>query len=56
MAAQKLLRFLHQRFIREKLDIMAKAVRFVPLSTYQSEMKVEDYGSSVAHLYAFEVV
>ena len=46
----------HQRFIREKLDITAKAVRFVPLSTYQSELKVEDYGSSVAHLFAFEVV
>ena len=46
----------HQRFIREKLNITAKAVRFVPLSTYQSEMKVEDYGSSVAHLFNFEVM
>lgn len=45
----------HQRFIRQKLDITAKAVRFIPLSTYYSETKTEDYGSSVAHLFNFEV-
>ena len=45
----------HQRFIKNPLDITAKAVRFIPLSTYQSEEKVEDYGSSVAHLFNFEV-
>jgi len=45
----------HQRFIREKLDITACAVRFVPVSTYDSERKVEDYGSSVAHVFNFEV-
>ena len=44
----------HQRFIREKLDITAKAVRFVPLSTYASELMIENYGSSVAHLFNFE--
>lgn len=45
----------HQRFIKHRLGISAKAVRFVPLSTYFSETKVEDYGSSVAHLFNFEV-
>lgn len=45
----------HQRFIRKRLDIMARAVRFIPLSTYQSELKNEDYGSSTAHIFNFEV-
>ena len=45
----------HQRFIRKELGIKAKAIRFVPLSTYFSEMKTEDYGSSVAHIFNFEV-
>ncbi len=45
----------HQRFIKEPLGITAKAVRFIPLSTYQSERKCEDYGSSVAHIFNFEV-
>lgn len=45
----------HQRFIREKLDVVTSAIRFIPLSTYQSEQKCEDYGSSVAHFFAFEV-
>ena len=44
-----------QRFIKRALNIKAKAVRFVPLSTYFSEARVEDYGSSVAHLFNFEV-
>ncbi len=44
-----------QRFIKRALNISAKAVRFVPLSTYFSEARVEDYGSSVAHLFNFEV-
>ena len=34
---------------------MRKAVRFIPLSPYFSETKVEDYGSSVAHIFNFEV-
>lgn len=45
----------HQRFIKQPLDITAHAVRFIPLSTYFSETKVEDYGSSVAHIFNFEV-
>ncbi|MBE5784092.1 MAG: FAD-dependent oxidoreductase [Clostridiales bacterium] len=45
----------HQRFIKEKLGITAKAVRFIPLTTYSSERKNEDYGSSSAHLFNFEV-
>ena len=45
----------HQRFIKHKLDVTAKAVRFVPLSTYHSETKTEDYGSSTAHIFNFEV-
>lgn len=45
----------HQRFIKHKLDITAKAVRFIPLSTYASEARITDYGSSVAHLFNFEV-
>ena len=45
----------HQRFIKQPLEITARAVRFIPLSTYFSETKVEDYGSSVAHIFNFEV-
>jgi len=45
----------HQRFIRKPLNITACAVRFIPLSTYFSETKTEDYGSSVAHIFNFEV-
>ena len=45
----------HQRFIKEKLDITARAVRFIPLSTYRSERMVENYGSSVAHVFNFEI-
>lgn len=45
----------HQRLIREPLDIDATAIRLIPLSTYQSEQKGEDYGSSTAHIFAFEV-
>ena len=45
----------YQRFIRERLDVMAKAIRFVPLSTYASEMMSDTYGSATAHIFAFEV-
>jgi hypothetical protein len=45
----------HQRFIKHDLDITAKAVRLVPLSTYHSESKCEDYGSSTAHIFNFEL-
>ena len=45
----------HQRFIRKPLDVTTKAVRFVPLSTYASELVSDTYGSGVAHIFAFEV-
>lgn len=45
----------HQRFVKHELNIFTKAVRFTPLSTYHSETKTEDYGSSTAHLFNFEV-
>ena len=45
----------HQRFVKHVLNRSAKAVRFTPLSTYHSETKTEDYGSSTAHLFNFEV-
>ena len=45
----------HQRLIREKLDVVTTAVRLIPVSTYLSERKGEDYGSSTAHIFAFEV-
>jgi len=45
----------HQRFIRENIQVTTKAIRLIPLSTYQSERKGEDYGSSTAHIFAFEV-
>ncbi|MBQ3076181.1 MAG: FAD-dependent oxidoreductase [Clostridia bacterium] len=44
----------HQRFVTHELNVRAKAVRFIPLSTYHSERKTEDYGSSTAHLFSFE--
>jgi len=45
----------HQRLIRHSLDVTTKAIRLIPLSTYQSEKKGEDYGSSTTHIFAFEV-
>jgi len=45
----------HQRFIVHELNMMAKAVRLIPLSTYHSERKTEDYGSSTAHIFNFEI-
>lgn len=45
----------HQRFIREAIDVTTKAIRLIPLSTYSSEKRKEDYGSSSAHIFAFEV-
>ena len=46
----------HQRLIRQKLDVVTTGVRLIPLTTYLSEMKCEDYGSSTAHIFAFEVI
>ena len=45
----------HQRFVKHSLNTKAKAVRFIPISTYHSERKTEDYGSSTAHIFNFEV-
>lgn len=45
----------HQRLIRQKLDVTTTAVRLIPLTTYKSEKMCEDYGSSTAHIFAFEV-
>ena len=45
----------HQRFVKLKLGMTVKAVRFIPLSTYHSETKTEDYGSSTAHIFNFEL-
>lgn len=45
----------HQRFIKHTLNTVAKAIRIIPLSTYHSETKTEDYGSATAHLFNFEV-
>ena len=45
----------HQRFIKHILNTVAKAVRLIPLSTYHSERKTNDYASSTAHIFNFEV-
>ncbi len=45
----------HQRFVKHELNLTAKAVRLIPISTYHSERKTEDYGSSTAHIFNFEI-
>ncbi len=45
----------HQRFVKHRLGVRTKAVRLIPISTYHSERKTEDYGSSTAHIFNFEV-
>ena len=45
----------HQRFIRHEINTVTKAVRLIPLSTYHSERKTEDYGSATAHIFGFEI-
>ncbi|MBR5528513.1 MAG: FAD-dependent oxidoreductase [Clostridia bacterium] len=45
----------HQRFVKHRFCVNTDAVRFIPLSTYYSESKTEDYGSSTAHIFNFEV-
>lgn len=45
----------HQRFIKQSLNVETKAVRLVPISTYHSERKTNDYASSTAHIFNFEV-
>ena len=41
--------------IKGKINAETTAVRFVPLGTYYSESLWNDYGSSQAHIFAFEV-
>lgn len=45
----------HQRFVHHEINKTLKAVRLIPLSTYMSEAMTEDYGSSTAHLFNFEI-
>ena len=45
----------HQRFVKHALQVTTKAVRLIPISTYHSERKTEDYGSSTAHIFNFEI-
>ena len=45
----------HQRFVKHALNLTTTAVRLVPLSTYHSERKTEDYGSSTAHIFSFDL-
>ena len=45
----------HQRFIKHEINTVTKAVRLIPLSTYHSERKTEDYGSATAHIFGFEI-
>ncbi|MBR6558376.1 MAG: FAD-dependent oxidoreductase [Clostridia bacterium] len=45
----------NQRFVKHELNVKVKAVRLIPLSTYHSERKTQDYGSATAHIFNFEV-
>ncbi|AWI09394.1 FAD-dependent oxidoreductase [Ereboglobus luteus] len=45
----------YHRFIRLDVNVTADAVRFIPFATHMSAKKINDYGSSTAHLFAFEV-
>ncbi len=45
----------HQRLIRESINVTTTSIRLIPLSTYQSEKMCNDYGSSTAHIFAFDV-
>ena len=46
----------HRRFVRGDIGRECLAIRLVPLSTWGSELKENDYGSSTAHIFAFEPV
>ncbi len=46
----------HQRLIRGAIGRECLAIRLVPLSTWGSELKDNDYGSSTVHIFAFEPV
>ena len=45
----------HQRFVKHELNVKTKGVRLIPLTTYHSETKTTDYGSSTAHIFNFEL-
>lgn len=45
----------YQRMIRKPLNIDTTAIRLIPLGTYFSEAMWNTYGSSQAHIFAFEV-
>ncbi len=45
----------HQRFVKHPIKLTVKAVRLIPLSTYHSERKTDDYGCSTTHIFNFEV-
>ena len=45
----------HRRFVKHQINMTTKAVRLIPISTYHSQRKTEDYGSSTAHIFNFEV-
>ena len=46
----------HQRLVRGDIGRECLAIRLVPLSTWGSELKENDYGSSTAHIFAFEPI
>ena len=46
----------HQRMICGKINKTTNAVRFIPLGTYYSDSLWNDYGSSQAHIFSFEVM
>ena len=46
----------HRRFVRGDIGHECLAIRLVPLSTWGSELKENDYGSSTAHIFAFEPI
>ena len=46
----------HQRLVRGAINRECLAIRLVPLATWGSALKENDYGSSTAHIFAFEPV
>ena len=46
----------HQRLVRGKIGHECRGLRLVPLSTWGGELKENTYGSSTAHIFAFEPV
>ena len=44
----------HQRLVRGAIGRECLGIRLVPLATWGSALKENDYGSSTAHIFAFE--